>query len=202
MQTRKTAEQIERAVEPLVEELEDYRRQFKSIKADSADLIGGISEAQFNWRAAPGRWSIAQCLDHLNVTGAIYIPVLEGAITKGRALGLMGRGPFRHTRFGRWWINSIEPPVKLKVKAPRRFLPSPDLHFEKVTQTFIDLQERFIVLLTEANGLDLARIKVHSPATKLIRLTLGQGFALTTAHERRHLWQARQAQCDPNFPGS
>ncbi len=34
----------------------------------------------------------------------------------------------------------------------------------------------------------------------MIKLTLGEGIGLMTAHERRHLWQARMIMVDPAFP--
>jgi hypothetical protein len=42
--------------------------------------------------------------------------------------------------------------------------------------------------------------RTASPFSKLLRFTLGQVFALNTAHGRRHLWQARQVRIDPGFP--
>jgi hypothetical protein len=32
-------------------------------------------------------------------------------------------------------------------------------------------------------------VKVANPVSTWFRMTLGQEFALTAAHERRHLWQ-------------
>jgi hypothetical protein len=54
-------------------------------------------------------------------------------------------------------------------------------------------QVQYIDRLRQANGLDLARARVRSPAAAgWLRIPLGCAFALTTAHERRHLWQARR----------
>jgi hypothetical protein len=41
---------------------------------------------------------------------------------------------------------------------------------------------------------------VKSPAVSWIRLPLGSGFALMVAHERRHLWQARNVINETGFP--
>lgn len=50
--------------------------------------------------------------------------------------------------------------------------------------------------LRSADGLDLARIKVTSPVTRLLRLSLGQWLAGLAGHQRRHLWQARQVKTE------
>jgi hypothetical protein len=41
---------------------------------------------------------------------------------------------------------------------------------------------------------------VASPANRLLHISLGSGFALQIAHERRHLWQARQILSRADFP--
>ena len=46
----------------------------------------------------------------------------------------------------------------------------------------------------DADGLDLAAVRVPSPVNRLLRLPLGAYFDFILAHDRRHLWQARQAR--------
>ena len=61
-------------------------------------------------------------------------------------------------------------------------------------------QVQYIDRLRQANGLDLARAHVASPAAAWLRFSLGSGFELMAAHERRHLWQARKVTQHPQFP--
>jgi len=184
----------------LIVELNGYYRQIEEIKRDAEELVRDLSEAQFNWQPGPNRWSIAQCLEHLNVTSRLYWPVLAETIMRSRTSGLMSPGPFKHGWFGNFFVRTAEPPVRTRFKAPRRFRPPSDQPIARVWAQFVTFQDRLLELLREANGVDLARTKVPLPATNLIKLTLGQGFALVAAHERRHLWQARQVKDDPNFP--
>ena len=186
--------------ETLIPELAEYRRQFEAIKQDVQDLVAGLTDEQLNWHAQPGVWSIAECLSHLTVTGTLYLPQIESKINEARTRQLFNQGPFRHSFIGNWFVRSLEPPVKRKFRAPKKFVPTPDQPLAKVLPEFLSVQESFLHFLKEANGLHLARIKVASPVTSLLRLTLGQSFALTTAHERRHLWQAREVKNHPNFP--
>ncbi len=53
--------------------------------------------------------------------------------------------------------------------------------------------------LMRADGLDLARVRVISPVSRCFRLPLGAYFAFVMAHDRRHLWQARQVRTLPGF---
>jgi len=184
----------------LVAELSECYRQIEEIKHDAEDLITGLSEIQFNWRPAPSRWSIGECLEHLNVTARLYWPIVTEAIMHSRSTGVMSPGPFKHGWFGNVFVRSAEPPVKSRYKSPRKFRPLADQPISRVWPQFITFQDRMLEMLQEANGVDLARTKVQSPALKLLKLTLGQAFRLITAHERRHLWQAREVKNDPNFP--
>ena len=45
-------------------------------------------------------------------------------------------------------------------------------------------------VIEEADGIDLASVKVNNPVSRWFKLSLGQELAFTAAHERRHLWQA------------
>lgn len=186
--------------ESLIPELEEYARQVEAIKRDATDLVVELSEAQFNWRPEAGRWSIAECLTHLNVTARQYFPLIRAAIEQARARRQLSPGPFRHGFLGNWFVRSLEPPVKRRSKAPKVFVPPPDQPFASVVPEFMGVQEQLLLLVRDANGVDLARAKVRSPANRLIRLSLGQSLALLAAHERRHLWQARQVKDDPRFP--
>jgi hypothetical protein len=61
-------------------------------------------------------------------------------------------------------------------------------------------QVQYVDRLRQANGLDLARARVRSPVGAWLRFSLGAGFALMAAHERRHIWQARRITEMPAFP--
>jgi hypothetical protein len=186
--------------EPLAADLEDYRRQIEAVTLDARDLIAGLSEAQVNWRPAPAHWSIAECLDHLTVTNRELMERIEAATGDARSRGLTGRGPFRHGLIGNMIVRSMEPPAKMKFKAPKIFKPRPDLSLEAVAREFFATQDELLRLIHEANGINLARVKITSPVTRLVRLSLGQAFGLIATHERRHLWQARQVKGGREFP--
>jgi hypothetical protein len=186
--------------EPLVKDLEDYRRQIEAVNDDARDLLAGLSEAQVNWRPTAAHWSIAECLDHLTVTNREMMERIEAAIKEARSRGLTGRGPFRYGMVGNMIVRSMEPPVKMKFKAPKIFKPRADQSLEAVSQDFFAVQDELRRLIEEANGINLSRVKITSPVTKLIKLSLGQSFGLLATHERRHLWQARQIREHPAFP--
>jgi uncharacterized damage-inducible protein DinB len=186
--------------EALAQELEEYRRQFMAVSDDASELLASLTEEQFNWSPQPGVWSIAQCIDHLNVTGKIYGATIDEKIAEGRAQQRFSNGPFHHKWLDKLFVRTLEPPVKQRFKAPRQFVPQADQPLDKVSREFMQLQEQFLERLQNANGLDLRRIKVASPVIRLLKMTLLGVFWMVVAHERRHLWQARQLLRHEKFP--
>ncbi len=182
-------------------ELVNYQRQFEEAKVTAARLVDGLTPAQIAWKHSPDRWSIGECLAHLNVAAELYLGALDRAIATGRARGLTGRGPFRHgwvVNF--FFIRALEPPVRMKLKAPPKFksVIGPDASGE--LQKFLDLQDELLGRVQEANGLHLAHVRVVSPAARLLRMSLGQAFQAVAAHQRRHLLQARRVRDEKEFP--
>src|SRR5262245_39103154 len=94
-----------------------YEDQMRSIRQDAEGLMTGLSDAQFNWPPAPGRWSMAGCFDHLNKSAAdLFIPMIDEAIAGARARGLKSDGPFAYSAFERWRIRNNDAPAKMKFK--------------------------------------------------------------------------------------
>lgn len=185
----------------LAPEFEDFRRQFEQLAADANALAGSLTDAQFTWQPGEGRWSIAQCLEHLNATARAYLPMLDEGIASAIRQGLYGEGPFHYSLLGRFLARSMEPPPRFRVKAPRAFQPEPSRGRHDTLAAFRAYQVQHIDRLRQANGLDLAHARVRSPAGYAwLRIPLGSAFALTTAHGRRHVWQARQVLEAPGFP--
>lgn len=72
--------------------LEVYQRQFEALQDDARQLAEGLDRAQVNWAPAPDKWSIAQCLAHLNKVDRAYIRNLGRGIDEARDKGLVGSG--------------------------------------------------------------------------------------------------------------
>jgi hypothetical protein len=184
----------------LAPELDVFRQQFEQLADEAGALVHALTDEQFNWRSAPERWSIGQCLEHLNVTARVYLPKLDEGIAEAIRRGLYGEGPFKYNWFGRMFVRSQEPTTRMKYKTAKVFQPSPSRPKQETVAAFRAYQVQFVDRLRQANGLDLARARVKSPAINLLRMPLGSGFALMVAHERRHLQQARNVFADPEFP--
>jgi hypothetical protein len=175
-------------------ELEQCSQAFEQVKIQARKLTEGLSEAQFNWRSAPDQWSIEECLGHLTMVGTWEVRAMERAIDEAWARGRTAGGPFQYGWLDRWIVRMTEPPVRRKVRAPRRFVPVREQPITAVLPTFLHLQGMFLIQLERAAGLDLARVKVETPISRFLRMSLGMMFAQAAAHERRHLEQAQRVR--------
>lgn len=175
---------------------------FAAAKTEAADLLRGLTYQQFNWRPAPGQWSIAECLLHLNIVGDHYSHLLETTLAEARAQGLAGAATAPRGWFAKWILSNTEPPPKRKFKVPRSFTPPDDQPVTAVLPTFLHLQDQLTERAQQADGLDFDRIKIPVRGLGPIRFNLALTFAWLAAHQRRHLWQARQVRANAAFPKS
>jgi len=190
------------ALSPL---LEGCLEQLSAIRRDAAALTEGLSAAQLAWRPAPGRWSVAEAVAHLNLAGRPYLDAVAHALADARTRGLADRGDWRPTLVGGLMTWSFEPPPRIRMPAPRIFraaegAPPPDgaRELETWRRLHLEMEER----IREAAGLDLRRARVVSPVTRWVRMNVGDAFAMLLAHERRHLWQIGRIKESAGFPRS
>jgi DinB family protein len=184
----------------LTPEIEEFRLQFEQISSDAMALCSPLSDEQFLWRPSADGWSIAECLEHLNATARVYLGMLDEGIADAIRRGVYAEGPFVYNWFGRLYVRFNEPPVRWRRHAHPSVYPGASRPRREILAAFRAYQVQYIDRLRQANGIDLARAHVRSPSIAWLRIPLGSGFAVMTAHERRHLWQARKITGAPGFP--
>jgi len=180
-------------------ELQGYGDQLLSVRQDAVGLMSGLSNAQFNWSPAPGRWSMAGCFGHLNKSADGFIRKIDAAIADARAKGLKSDGPFAYPALQRWLIKTNDAPAKMKFKAMKAAQPPPHLDIDQARAEFVKWQDELAARLRSADGLDLRRAKEVFPFWPF-KWSLGSLILMMIAHERRHVWQARQVRQNPSFP--
>ncbi len=173
-------------------EVDAFRKRFEQMSADADAVSVPLSDAQFAWQPSPESWSVAHCLDHLNATARSYLPVLDEGIADAIRRGLYSPGPYTYNWIGRAFVWVMEPPVRVRTKAPKPFQPAPSRSRRDIMAAFHAYQVQYVDRLRQASGLDLARARVSSPVVRWVRMPLGSAFAMMLAHERRHLEQARR----------
>ena len=170
-------------------------------EADAVALTAPLSDAQANWQPGGGRgWSVVQCLDHLALSNTIYVshflPVAERALAAG--------GPpftgLRPTWLGRWFVRSLEPPPRHKTKTFKNLVPPSSMPLAAALAAYLASHDPYRRLVTVAGRIDTNRVVTSNPFVRTVRMRLSTALLVVPAHDRRHLWQARQVLAAPGFP--
>jgi hypothetical protein len=177
--------------------LASIRDELDATTAHLHTLVDTMDDAV--WRTRPGnkRWSVAECIEHLNITSRAYLLLLKNALRDGRARGLTN--PSSSNRldvFGWLLVKSLKPPVKerRRLKTPEAFVPPSIEPKAKVVGEYEEMQRGLVALLVDSEGLAISKIKVSSAFNTNIRYSVYSAFRIITTHQRRHLWQAEKAR--------
>ncbi len=177
---------------PLPDDLAAILRSLEESDREARSLLAELDEERFNWRPDARSWSVAQCLDHLNVGARLYVEPIRKALEAARLKGVLRRGPIQPGALERWFIRTMEPPPRRRLPAPSKIVPAARKSRDEVGEEWTRVQEQVRSLLNEAAPLDLNRTRFVNPFLPLVRFSVGTGFLVIETHERRHLWQARQ----------
>jgi hypothetical protein len=166
----------------LAELCERFRLNAKRAEA----VVSKAGEQRLAVRPKPDSWSAAECLAHLTVSTEMFLPVWRAAFSGG----LQGNGPFKMDLVGKILNWVMEPPPRLRVKAPANFQP---VDTREVLAKFLASQEQLLTVVSDSAGLALDRIKIASPVDARMRYNAWSSFRVAETHQRRHLWQAERA---------
>ena len=143
---------------------------------------------------APGKWSITQILEHLNMYSRYYIPAIDKAISTTPSTR---EAWFNSGFWGDYFTKMMQPKnvfeVKNKMKAMKSYSPENVYNPDTVINEFIQHQQRLLQLLEASRQKSLSGIKVPISISKMIKLKLGDTFRFVIGHEQRHFIQARNA---------
>jgi hypothetical protein len=187
----------------VTEQLQRYEKCYLEACERARSLITPLTDAQFNWKPGPKRWSVGECLYHVNIISDGYMPVLRDAV---RTADRGASGPFRYGWLSRKFIAAVTPgtpPVSTagSMKPPSAKPLRSDLDSDETLRRFDEFMVAFAALVREAEGVDLARVKVRSPFLFLLRLPIGAFLEALGLHAHRHLDQATQVTEAEGFPG-
>jgi hypothetical protein len=174
-------------------ELKTLDDAYSAAQAAAQSLIASVSEEQAAWRPNPAAWSIAECIDHLATTNRIYMRVMQPVADEARLQNKMRRRAALPGFLGAWFVRSLEPPPKIKSKAPQSIKPRTSPSLADVSAAFLASHAEAHNFLRANADLDLASITFQNPFIKFLRFSLATGLHAIPAHERRHLYQARAA---------
>lgn len=176
----------------LPSELQSLMGQIDAAEQEARRLLDGLDDRQVNWRPDDGGWSVAQCLDHLSRMNVFYVGAVMPAARDAAARANSSFAGLHPGWFGRWFINWLEPPVTRKAKAPTaEVTPPAEIPRDQLIPAFADSHGPYRELVGLASRTNPDRIIVRNPFFRHVRMKLSTVLLIIPAHDRRHLWQAR-----------
>jgi len=164
--------------------------EFESAERRLRQLAGTVPTDQWPRRPDPARWSVAECVAHLNLTSRAYLPLLREGLERARRLEKPA--PSRYGRDPIGWLlwKWMGPPVRFRVKTAASFVPGATDPPDQLIETFGRLQADQIACVRAADELPLGEVRITSPFNARVKYNLFAGLTMLPPHQHRHLWQA------------
>lgn len=177
--------------------LTDLENDIRNLLTDLRKIAATDNTATLLLQPEQGKWSVAQCIEHLNSYNRYYLPQIEKALLKGTYKNLPAETTYKPGWLGNYFTKLMRPGVNGelsgKMKAPKDHQPSVTLDAKKVILEFITAEEKLLAYLQRAGSLNIAKLKVPISIAKFIQLQLGDTFRFLIAHQQRHMLQAIKA---------
>jgi hypothetical protein len=182
--------------------LADRLAESDRIRERTAAQTADLDEPRLFWTPTDGSWSVAQVFEHLALLNESYLPGLRGALeTARRKDAAPPSRAWRPTFVGRMLAGMVAPEAKRKSPTMKLWQPTRSVRRDAV-QAFLATQDAIDDSIRKAHGADLNRIRLHSPASRLVRLNLGDVFLVLNLHALRHLDQVGRIRARPDFPAA
>lgn len=172
-------------MQPRTREVLDY---LAAADREIDDAVAAVPEADRSRRPGPGRWSVAEILEHLSVVESAIVRMLGQQVRAARVSGL---GQERVTE-------PVVPTVTVarlldrdaKLAASERSQPKGGIGWADAREAFRRARTEVVELLRAADGLALSELVIPHPL--LGPLNVYQWAVFLGAHARRHAAQVRE----------
>ena len=178
----------------------DLIKKLDALSKQVQDSFGSLTGDQLNWKPEPGKWSIAQCLDHLVVSNKTYFPIFDKVLDDSYRLSFFQKlNPFKRS-LGPMMIKSLGPGSVKKFTAPKIFEPSSSKVNADIVSVFVSEQNQVKNYFQQFSATGSNKMVIASPVSALITYSIDDAMEIITVHEQRHVNQALNVFHLPNFP--
>ncbi|MBK9152807.1 MAG: DinB family protein [Chloracidobacterium sp.] len=176
-----TEKDREFALKYLNETKEDYNKQ-----------LGGLSDAQLNFRSGEGRWTIAEIAEHITVTEGALFGMITNQVMKATAPKCENIHRFGDTAIVLAITNRSQ-----KFTAPEQIRPTGRFKTRDELLSAFDRARATTIDLMKNNKADLRNMFMENPFGMMDGV---QWFIFLAGHSDRHLAQVKEVKADPNYP--
>ena len=152
----------------------------------------GLSDAQWNFKTAPDRWSVAETLEHITLAEDFLLANVKNNVMKAPA-GAADRDTAKTDAF----VLAAIPDRSHKAQAPPEFVPKGRWTPAETLNHFLKSRAETIAFLQSTP--DLRQHVVDTPFGQ--KFDAYEWLLFISAHSERHTKQIVEVKSAPNFPG-
>jgi hypothetical protein len=173
--------------------LVDYLTQTQK---DFLQSIDGLSEAQWKFKPAPDRWSVAEVAEHIALSEEMFNESITGKILKTPAATAEQKAKTQGLDDK---ILQGLPDRTNKFKAPEKLQPASKFASAKEAAKAFNAKRDALISLAKKTPESELRSHVSGPSP-MGDLDGFQWMLFMAAHSKRHVAQIDEVKADPNFP--
>ncbi|MCR9252611.1 MAG: DinB family protein [bacterium] len=174
----------------LREEIENYFE----VQNKEYQVFRNISPEDLIKQPAKGKWSIIECIEHLNLTFDHYLPQIEKGFSKVKLNGSV-KDHYKVKMMAGMMINGLKPKeqgkIGMKMKTFKVTTPTSDLNVDEVLSKFKEGYGKFQEYYKSTEDQHFTSVKVISLIGKLLTFQLGDAYLFLLAHQERHFQQIK-----------
>lgn len=172
-------------------DLDRALQYLETTKKNIVEATRGLSDAQWNFKSSPFRWSIAQAMEHIALSEDLLRQIAEDQAKKAPA------APDRDLKKTDDMVLQLIPDRSKKFQAPEQLRPTN--HFgspEAALKHFLESRAKTVELLKNTPDL-----RAHASDSGLFgKIDAYQRILFIGAHSERHTKQILEVKADPKFP--
>ena len=174
------------------EEINNAVKYLEKTRADVLKATKGLSEAQWNFKPATNRWSVAEVTEHIAAAEDFLMAMIQEKVMKAPA-----RTNAADVKALDELVLQRIPDRTVKAQAPEPLQPNNRFGSPKDSlKHFQESRAKTIVFVKETK--DLRQHAVDSPLGN--QLDGYEWVLFIAAHSERHTKQINEVKADPNFP--
>ena len=150
-----------------------------------------LSAEELNRRPGPSRWSVGQCLEHLNIVGGYYLPSIAARIKRAQARGSSPASVAKQGYVGRRFIAAMRAPASEKAYVtPQRYAPTGTRLPRTVAEVFSRQIDELLRLVLLARQVNANAVRIPNAIFPLLLFRLTDQLEFMVTHIQRHVMQA------------
>lgn len=163
----------------------------ETTKKNIVDATRGLSDAQWNFKPSPFRWSVAQVMEHIAITEDLLREIAENQVKKAPP------APDRDLKKTDDAVLSVVPDRSKKFQAPEQLRPTNQFGSPEASlKHFLESRAKTVELLKNTPDL-----RAHVVESGLLgKIDVYQRVLFIGAHSERHTKQLNEVKADPKFP--